>query len=490
MMKRISKTVGAKKGKGAETAFYADFKKKQQKPKSDKSKSYQEKDLKYSEKFEKKGIDKEKNTFSSSKPSPRPKRDGGAAGAEHTMSTFARHILTALPPMEHATQQRAPEPLAAYPYMSEQLIKLKEFNRFWNDKHLEGEILPLIPAPQPREYRATTRRRVFYNGKSLLLGFGEEKYINFPRAGTVKIVDSLLEPPSHAEIYKMLGERLIQPAYKDLAEVMNFIIIRDTGEKAVIFNVAELSGTIVRRLKALAELLENGFTTVKSAWIFHDPSRSDYYLEQKNIQPGTLRKKKLFGYDMLRLQVDELIFLVDPFAFSQVNVPMMQIMIKRAGALLGKADSLLDLYCGYGLFAHALSDSYKEITGIDSSAPGINAAKNLYEKRKKMQDNLSRMNFYEGWISPEILQRRLPPTSANEHIILDPPRQGTGDGIIDLLAARNPRKVLHIFCEINQIPRALNEWKKSGYFPVQCQPLDMFAGTTGIETLVVLQKKE
>lgn len=53
------------------------------------------------------------------------------------------------------------EPLAHYPYFTEQMVKLKEFSKYWIDKHLDGEILPLIPAPEPRNYRAHSRRKVF-----------------------------------------------------------------------------------------------------------------------------------------------------------------------------------------------------------------------------------------------------------------------------------------------------------------------------------------
>jgi len=47
--------------------------------------------------------------------------------------------------------------------------------------------------------------------------------------------------------------------------------------------------------------------------------------------------------------------------------------------------------------------------------------------------------------------------------------------------------VIHVFCAINEIEKAMREWKKNGYVPVSAQALDMFPGTPTLETIVVLK---
>ncbi|MFZ9813909.1 MAG: class I SAM-dependent RNA methyltransferase, partial [Candidatus Kapaibacteriota bacterium] len=66
-----------------------------------------------------------------------------------------------------------------------------------------------------------------------------------------------------------------------------------------------------------------------------------------------------------------------------------------------------------------------------------------------------------------------------------PPRQGTAEGVILGIAKRKPEMVIHIFCAINEIEKAVREWKKGGYVPVYTQALDMFPGTPTLETIVV-----
>jgi len=94
-------------------------------------------------------------------------------------------------------------------------------------------------------------------------------------------------------------------------------------------------------------------------------------------------------------------------------------------------------------------------------------------------------------ISPDSLARYLPqaPPAASggrELVVLDPPRQGTPAGVIGLLARRRPAAVVHIFCGLEALPPALAEWESGGYRPATCVPLDMFAGTANLETLVLL----
>lgn len=404
---------------------------------------------------------------------------------------FSRSILMSLPE-RNATEgsHEGLEPLAHYPYFTEQMVKLKEFSKYWTDKHLEGEILPLIPAPQPRNYRATTRRKVFFNGHSIVLGFGEQKHLEFPKRGMAMVAQSSIEPELHYDIYKDIADKLVVKSYKQLSEALNFIIIRDTGERAVIFNVFEINGEIVRKLKLIADMLQKSNYNIVSAWMYHDPSKSEYYLDQKELDRGQMRMKKLFGFDKLQLVIEDIKFSISPFSFSQINIPMMRLMVERINHLLSDIPSdsrLLDIYCGYGLFSHVLGIHFSECIGLDSSESGIDSANSLVQRRQKAGHTIAAMNFKETYITKDSIKQLLPTVGKPEFVIVDPPRQGTSEGVIAEIAFRKPIKVIHIFCSIDQIVKAMAEWKRAGYIPTSVQALDMFPGTPSIETLVVLE---
>ncbi|MEY5130205.1 MAG: hypothetical protein RL734_272 [Bacteroidota bacterium] len=387
---------------------------------------------------------------------------------------FSRSILLALPERpDNDTVHHGLEPLAEYPYLTEQMVKVSAFTEFWTKHGLQGEILPLIPSPKPRAYRATTRRKVFFNGHSLMLGFGDQQSLTFPKKGVMSIAKSSIEPEDHYTVYELIGKKLLTKPYQELSNALNFLIIRDTGEKAVIFNVAELNGEIVRKLKMLGEMLAKTTHNIVSAWVYHDPTRSEYYLDQKSLEPGTMRIKKLFGFDELSLTINDIKFRVSPFTFSQVNVPMMKMMVgrmrffsshginpraigerihpggreegnkSRGGESKPRLKSgehrLIDLYCGYGLFSHALADMFSEVHGIDSSKAGIESAKQLVERRKKIGHDIGSMHFKEAFITKSTMLSHLPHADETpEVILLDPPRQGTADGVIAAIAKRNP----------------------------------------------------
>ena len=74
-----------------------------------------------------------------------------------------------------------------------------------------------------------------------------------------------------------------------------------------------------------------------------------------------------------------------------------------------------------------------------------------------------------------------------EKILLDPPRQGTATGVLEILAARRPCSVLHIHCGVDEIPRELNRWRIGGYRVRRVVPLGMFAGSANLEILIGLE---
>ncbi len=72
-------------------------------------------------------------------------------------------------------------------------------------------------------------------------------------------------------------------------------------------------------------------------------------------------------------------------------------------------------------------------------------------------------------------------------ILLDPPRNGTEEEVIEYIASKQPEAVLHIFCNSEIIGKELKRWSACGYLPVKAVPFDMFPGTDDIEVMVLLK---
>jgi len=373
----------------------------------------------------------------------------------------------------------AHEPLAVMKYEDELELKNKAFAEFLRKSGISLKPKALVGSPKPRNYRTTTKRRVFCDRHGIGLGFSQEV-----KPGVC--AESALEPEEHQKIYQWLLNILSEKSYSGLARALNWIIIRgDYRRQFLILNVYKMDSSVVRKLKQLTALLQKE-NIVVGAMSYYDPTRSEYYLEADKA-PRELQVKHLFGQKLLGLKVGDILMRYSPTGFSQVNESMVPEMVDHARQLLNpqSSDQLLDLYCGYGLFSHTMGGSCKKVTGVELSKDSINSAKEI-SKRLKTR---SSMNFFAAKIDASLVRDKVENTNGGELILLDPPRKGCEPGVIAQLAKRKPKRVLHIFCGTDEVPREIHEWEDAGYSAKVIQPIDMFAGTPNLETMILFEKR-
>jgi len=396
--------------------------------------------------------------------------------------TFAALLrpLVAVPkrPVPRVTLQSAP--LAHLEYTEELRVKNEALQRFWQHFKLPGKPEPVIASPLPRYYRTTSKRRTVYRS-SLLYLLLEEGKLSVQKK---KFVVSPLEPRSHSRLYSFLQGKISEPPFKLVATHLNYLIIRGNyAEQAVIFNVDTLNGPLVRKLKIIADHLQKFDSSVTSAYIYPDPSCSDYYLEER--QPSDiLQFKKLFGKNHLSVTHHDVRYFFHPTSFSQVNESMVPVMLEEARQLLKPSchESLIDLYCGYGLFSHYLAPGYKKVLGVEGEGPSVRSAMS----NKKLNPASRKTRFIASRITDRSVEDRLPPPDGSpETILLDPPRKGPSDGVIGALCRRLPHKVLHIHCGVDQIPASMTQWRKGGFNVERIVPLDMFPGSANLEIMIL-----
>ena len=398
--------------------------------------------------------------------------------SKQTVVSFFNILSPLLPeptrPVAQSITQTAP--LAHLDYHEELELKNKALDLFWKHFQLPGTPTPVCGSPKSRRYRTTSKRRTSYRGNTLFLMSGDGTAQNKP------FLESPLEPKEHTRTYVFLQKKLSEAPFKLVATHLNYLIIRGNyREQAVIFNVDTMNGPLVRKLKILAGHLQNMKTTTSAAFVYLDPSGSDYYLEER--QPANLLLlKKLFGKGNLFVAHDNCKYVYHPTSFSQVNEAMVPLMLDTARRQLEPSadEKLVDLYCGYGLFSHHLAPGYRAVLGVDAEGPSIRSA----ILNKKHNTGSSNCRFLASRISEKTIDD-LKPATGKESILLDPPRKGPAEGVIAALCRRSPQKVLHIFCGVNQIPESVKMWQLGGYEVSQIVPLDMFPGSANLEILIL-----
>jgi tRNA/tmRNA/rRNA uracil-C5-methylase (TrmA/RlmC/RlmD family) len=386
---------------------------------------------------------------------------------------------------------RGPAPLAGISYGDELEIKQKAFEDFIRRTKVAGNYEPIVASPFKRHYRTTTKRRVVFSTGNIQFRMAESSG-DFPDQDRN---ESMLEPKQHEEIYAFLRKKLNEPVFMSVGKRCNYLIVRGTyKEFSVIFNMHQLDGGIVRRIKSLSEKLRELGLNIISCFIVSNPSRSRYYLDKRDTGKRQ-QVKKLFGPETLRFAVDDCMYLYDATSFSQINQSMVPLMLKKAGQLLSMDDPghksmrLIDLYCGYGLFTLYLGRYFGEVFGVDSETDSLERARDSIAHCKEFS-RATKVRFTSGQITAHVLETILPVHgTVGEIVVLDPPRMGVEKGVIGAIAFRRPEKVLHIFCNADLIPSELEQWKKLGYYASRIVPLDMFPGTPHLETLVLLQPR-
>jgi tRNA/tmRNA/rRNA uracil-C5-methylase (TrmA/RlmC/RlmD family) len=371
-----------------------------------------------------------------------------------------------------------PEPLAHLDYGAELRLKNEALQAFAAHHGLKEGLAPIVPAPKPRGYRATTKRRARFSRQGLALAFAADA------AMPSGVSESQLDAPEHRAIYAFTQGQLSRPGMSPLAAELNYVIVRGYAPNvAVILNLRAFDGRIVGAAKRWAEALQAAALGVRSAFLYLDPTGSDYYLEARR-PVGKLSWKKLFGPEALEVRVDGRRLRFPPVVFSQVNEAMLGTLTATArdlaGSLAGR--SFVDLYCGYGLFSLCLGGEARSAVGIDAEGPAIEAA-----QENAKHAGMSQARFIAGRVTGEFLAERLRPSERAETILLDPPRQGTGPGVVEALARRRADAVLHIFCGTDEMPAELERWRRAGYDLARATPLDLFPGSANLETLALLK---
>lgn len=369
-----------------------------------------------------------------------------------------------------------PEPLAGLEYGREVELKQQALAVFWRKSGLPGAPEGLVRAPQPRGYRTTSKRRaVFHKGKLRL---------DFPgsQGSPGNLAPSILDEPSHEAVYCTVLKCCGRPHMQALAASLNHVIVRGQGGAlALILNVRVLDAAVVRGAKLLAEIFRADGSGVQAAFVYLDPTASDYYLEARR-PAGQVAFKRLFGADFLQVDVGGYLLRCPVTAFSQVNSPMIPVLTAAVADLVGPLTgrTLLDLYCGYGLFSLTVGRGAARVIGIDHAGPAIEAARG----NARHLGLGSRASFLPGRIDGGFLARRLRPPVNRERMVLDPPRQGTAPGVAAALGRRRPEGVVHLCCGTDEIPREVAAWNAAGLRLTRAVPLDLFPGTANLETLL------
>jgi 23S rRNA (uracil1939-C5)-methyltransferase len=141
--------------------------------------------------------------------------------------------------------------------------------------------------------------------------------------------------------------------------------------------------------------------------------------------------------------------------------------------------TLLDVYCGVGLFSAFFAARVGHLIGIEVSPSAC-------EDFAANMDEFDNVALYEASAENVLPILDVTPDIA----ILDPPRSGLDKRALDALLALAPKKIAYVSCDPSTLGRDAARFIAAGYRLFQVTPFDLFPQTYSIESISIFDKDE
>ena len=258
--------------------------------------------------------------------------------------------------------------------------------------------------------------------------------------------------------------------------LMRNIVIR-TASTGEIMLIVVFANNDKERIEALMSHLKATFPEITSLIYMVNTKWNDSLGDQEPILYA--------GKDHILEQMEGLKFKVGPKSFYQTDSEQAYELYKvaRDFADLKPEDTLYDLYTGTGTIANFCASRCKKVVGIEYVPEAIEDA--------KVNSEINRIDntvFYAGDMKAVLSDRFVAENGRPDVIILDPPRAGVDEPVIDVILRAAPERIVYVSC--NPATQARDLALMDGMYHVEAvQPVDMFPHTHHVENVVKLVKR-
>ena len=184
-----------------------------------------------------------------------------------------------------------------------------------------------------------------------------------------------------------------------------------------------------------------------------------------------------FHTSELSLTVRGEVYQFNAEAFFQINPSLLEPLIDFA---LGDAsgESVLDLYCGVGLFTLPLARRFKNVVGVEANSAAVRFA-----RRNLQNAELANARVITATVTDWF---RTGPVGPVDFVLLDPPRAGAESVVIKGIVDLRPGAISYVSCDPATLARDLKKLIARGYAIDSIAAFDLFPQTHHVETVVRL----
>lgn len=257
------------------------------------------------------------------------------------------------------------------------------------------------------------------------------------------------------------------------------IMIRtsSTGELMVVLQCKVTDDEGRRKMEEILQFMADSFPQITSLM---------YVINNKcNDTIGDLDVEVFKGNDHIFEEMEGLRFKVGPKSFYQTNSAQAYELYKvaRDFADLRPGDVLYDLYTGTGTIANFCAARCARVVGVEYVPEAIADAKVNSEL-----NGIENTVFYAGDMKAVLDDGFVAANGRPDVIILDPPRAGVDEPVIEVILRAAPERIVYVSCNPATQARDL-QLMDAAYRVEAVQPVDMFPHTHHVENVVKLVRR-
>jgi len=165
--------------------------------------------------------------------------------------------------------------------------------------------------------------------------------------------------------------------------------------------------------------------------------------------------------------------------FFQINPSSLEALVAFALSD-ASGESVLDLYCGVGLFTLPLARRFARVVGVEANAAATRFARRNLQHAGLTNARVDTATMTQWFRSPAA-------KGPVDFVLLDPPRAGAESAVIKGILDLQPARISYVSCDPATLARDLKKLFAGGYLIKSMAGFDLFPQTHHVETVVHLQ---
>ncbi|WP_062552209.1 23S rRNA (uracil(1939)-C(5))-methyltransferase RlmD [Peptoniphilus phoceensis] len=343
-------------------------------------------------------------------------------------------------------------------YSDEKELKWKEkdVNKNLNRlAELNIEVQEVIDSPEKIKYRNNMQFQV-RDGKIGLFAKNSKEII--------PIKNCIMQRDSANEVLRIMWK------YKKLKDLKR-IGIRTNYKGEVLLILVSKKGKLEIK-DILSDLIDLG---VRSIYINYNKEDRTHYSREF---------EKIFGDGSIEEELLGIKYKISPESFFQINRLATEELYKKAIEYLNpkEDDKIYDLYCGVGSISLSVARRECDVTGIEIVDSAVDDA------RENAENNKIEARFVKGSAEEAIEKLWEEEKKYPNKIIVDPPRKGLDEKLVNFLKENPVDRIVYISCNPATQARDLKSLKEI-YNVEKVALVNLFPNTAHVETVVLMSRE-